>query len=167
MQSKEFYLNLKCNLNYSVCNVHHKVKKMENIKVKLRENQRNYLLKRIMIEKPVEDVKIQSRLCLQEKLRLGESVEQDELLKDYVELNSIVSLRTSFGFKHGLKLVLPEEADIQNNKLSIFSSLGSALFGNKVGDIVKWFFLNETEFAEIIKVSKSSNRIPKSLWLVE
>ncbi len=35
-------------------------------------------------------------------------------------------------------LVYPEEADLDEGKLSVLSPLGSALFGAKVGDVVSW-----------------------------
>ncbi|MFD1551702.1 hypothetical protein DNU06_02630 [Putridiphycobacter roseus] len=132
-------------------------------KVKLRKEQRNYLLDRVVLEKPVDKDKKKSILLLKEKLEKAALFEGTELTDNYVQLNSIVTIKTSFGFKYGLQIVLPEEADIQSNKLSVFSSVGSAIYGNKEGDTVGWFFLNALEYVEIIKVSKMSNHIPKSL----
>lgn len=129
---------------------------MEDHTIKLKQSQRDYLLSRVAEEVPLEDDKIRGVNLLKVKLAQGMLCSNDDLPENYVELNSIVSLKTSFGLKYGLQLVLPENADIQLNKLSIFSSLGCAVYGNKEGDKVKWFFQGEPEFAEIIKVIKSS-----------
>ncbi len=125
---------------------------MEDHKVRLRQAQRDHILNIVMSESPIEDNKIHSYLILKQKLSKGMVCEGECIMDGYVELNSIVSIRTSFGYKYGLKLVLPHEADIQANKLSILSSLGCAIFGRKEGEKVKWYFQGEAENAEIIKV---------------
>lgn len=130
---------------------------MEGYEVRLRKAQRDYILKIISSESPREDFRIQDFLVLKKKITLGLICEGECNMSGFVELNSIVSVLTSFGYKNGLKLVLPEEANIRSNKLSIFSSLGCAIFGRKVGDRVTWFFQGKKEYVEIIEVHNTSN----------
>lgn len=125
---------------------------MNYSEIKLRKSQRDNLLFRIMSESPVEQNTVLSYLLLKEKLAKGQLYEDDDLLHNYVELNSLVTVKTSFGYKYGLKIVMPEESNIQMNKLSVLSALGCALLGHKEGDKVKWYFQGEAEFAEIIRV---------------
>ena len=37
-----------------------------------------------------------------------------------------------------LKIVYPNEADIKDGKISIFSPIANALLGHKIGDIIEW-----------------------------
>ncbi|WP_228767808.1 GreA/GreB family elongation factor [Candidatus Velamenicoccus archaeovorus] len=36
------------------------------------------------------------------------------------------------------QLVYPEDADIEQNKISILAPIGTAILGYKVGDVIEW-----------------------------
>ena len=76
-----------------------------------------------------------------------------------VRLNSIVSVETSFGRKDGMKLVLPSESNLQKKKLSVMSSMGSALFGYSEGSKVKWNLPNGEETITIVRVINESSDV--------
>lgn len=76
---------------------------------------------------------------LMNELHSAKVVEPDEIPNDVVTMNSIVKI--SFpDSKKTLKfqIVYPDQADIKENKISIFSPVATALIGYKVSDEVEW-----------------------------
>ncbi len=56
-----------------------------------------------------------------------------------VAMNSAVRLRDpETGEEETYTLVFPEEADINENKLSVLAPVGTALLGYRAGDVVEW-----------------------------
>lgn len=76
---------------------------------------------------------------LKEELEQAEIVEPQEIPPDVVTMNSRVRLR-DLDSKEDLiySLVFPNEANIQQNKISILAPVGVALIGYRVGDVIKW-----------------------------
>ena len=73
------------------------------------------------------------------ELKSAKIVEQEEVEEDVVTMNSIVKIhfqnnKTNMQFQ----LVYPAEANIKEHKISIFSSVASALIGYRVGDEIDW-----------------------------
>ena len=73
------------------------------------------------------------------ELKSAKIVDQAEIDKDVVTMNSIVKIhfqnnKTNMEFQ----LVYPADADLKQKKISIFSAVASALIGYKVGDEIDW-----------------------------
>ncbi|QDP86588.1 nucleoside diphosphate kinase regulator [Chryseobacterium sp. SNU WT5] len=73
------------------------------------------------------------------ELKSAKIVEQEEVEGDIVTMNSIVKIhfqnnKTTMQFQ----LVYPDDANIKERKISIFSSVASALIGYRVGDEIDW-----------------------------
>ncbi|WP_373708517.1 nucleoside diphosphate kinase regulator [Kaistella sp.] len=73
------------------------------------------------------------------ELKSAKIVEQDQVDGDVVTMNSIVKIhfqnnKTTMEFQ----LVYPADANIKERKISIFSSVASALIGYSVGDEIDW-----------------------------
>ncbi len=73
------------------------------------------------------------------ELKSAKIVEQDQIENNVVTMNSIVKIhfqnnKTTMQFQ----LVYPAEANIKDHKISIFSSVASALIGYRVGDEIDW-----------------------------
>ena len=73
------------------------------------------------------------------ELKSAKIVDQAEIDKDVVTMNSIVKIhfqnnKTNMEFQ----LVYPADADLKQKKISIFSPVASALIGYKVGDEIDW-----------------------------
>ena len=73
------------------------------------------------------------------ELKSAKIVEQDQVESDVVTMNSIVKIhfqnnKTAMEFQ----LVYPADANIKERKISIFSSVASALIGYSVGDEIDW-----------------------------
>lgn len=66
-------------------------------------------------------------------------VDPQDMPADVLTMNSVVKLKyLNNGRTMQLKIVYPEEADVKNQKVSIFAPIAAALLGYKKGDIVSW-----------------------------
>jgi regulator of nucleoside diphosphate kinase len=110
------------------------------------------LLATITVVDP-ELIKCQNLLL--EKLKTSIVLKQEEVPLHLAQLNSIVTVCTTFGRKVGLELVLPLEANYLERKLSVLSPLGTALFGIREGEKSRWHFPNGVEWITIEKVDNS------------
>ncbi|MBB5634568.1 regulator of nucleoside diphosphate kinase [Pedobacter cryoconitis] len=81
-------------------------------------------------------------------------VKEDELPEDAVcigsevEIQEVVSER-----KYTFQIVLPAEANMKENKMSVFAPIGTALLGYRVGAQVQWEMPNGMKTFDILKVS--------------
>ncbi len=89
---------------------------------------------------------------------------EDELPDDVVRVNSIVTIQAPSGRKEGLQLVMPRDADLKANRLSVFTVMGSALVGYREGTTITWNLPKgeETIYLEKVDNSKVQNRISSS-----
>ena len=64
---------------------------------------------------------------------------RDELPGDVVTLGSVVTfVDESTGVRRSVEIVLPAEADIERNSLSIVSQVGAGLIGLRAGQSIDW-----------------------------
>lgn len=77
-------------------------------------------------------------LKLHSELKNAIIKEEDEMPDDVIRLNSIVDVETPFGVKQGLIVVKPVDRNIEHNKISFLSPMGSALLGYAKKDEVEW-----------------------------
>ncbi|MAY84813.1 MAG: hypothetical protein CMP59_11840 [Flavobacteriales bacterium] len=92
--------------------------------------------------------------------RLKYKIGKARILSTIVELNiaglySIITVSTPFGRKVDLQIVMPDEANLNERKLSIISTLGVAIFGNLQGAKAIWKFPEKDEIIEIIQIDNS------------
>ncbi|MGA9212977.1 nucleoside diphosphate kinase regulator, partial [Kaistella sp.] len=97
------------------------------------------------IHRSITDAKAKNSIKKEEaekllaELKSAKIVEQDQVESDVVTMNSIVKIhfqnnKTTMEFQ----LVYPADANIKERKISIFSSVASALIGYRVGDEIDW-----------------------------
>jgi regulator of nucleoside diphosphate kinase len=97
------------------------------------------------IHRSITDAKAKNSIKKEEaekllaELKSAKIVEQDQVDGDVVTMNSIVKIhfqnnKTTMEFQ----LVYPADANIKERKISIFSSVASALIGYRVGDEIDW-----------------------------
>jgi regulator of nucleoside diphosphate kinase len=88
------------------------------------------------------------------KLRKAKMLEQDKVSRTVITMNSCILLRDiSLGREAKVTLAYPQDADAREGKISVFSSVGIALLGRKVGDRVSWKIpggMGHFEITEII-----------------
>jgi regulator of nucleoside diphosphate kinase len=78
-------------------------------------------------------------VALRAELELAEVVDAERVPKNVVTMNSTVRLRDlDTNEVDTYTLVFPEQADIANNKLSVLAPVGTAILGQRVGDVLRW-----------------------------
>lgn len=115
--------------------------------------QESQVIKKLIEKYPAADIiEKESRQRLYNELKTAVLMLEQEIPKTIVRLNSIVSVKTSFGTKDGLQIVIPSEADLQRRKLSVMSSMGAAIYGYPEGKKVVWNLPNGAEEITIERV---------------
>src|SRR5690606_35728247 len=94
----------------------------------------------------VEDLEIE--------LERAKIVADEDVPKDVVTMNSLVQYQDlTSGRENTVKLVYPEDASLEDKRVSILSALGSALIGLREQQELNWRFPNgETHRLRIVKV---------------
>lgn len=113
-------------------------------------------IKRILnISGYVGDHEIQKSLMkLTEEIKTAHVLDEAEFPLDVVRLNSIVTVTSGDNWEKTIQIVQPSEKDIKNNKVSILTPMGAALFGYSVNDIVSWDFPTGVKELKIIEVAQ-------------
>ena len=76
---------------------------------------------------------------LQAELERATIVKAEVLPHDVVTMNSTVELADlDTGGTDLYTLVFPEEADIDQGKVSVLAPIGTAMLGHKTGDVFEW-----------------------------
>jgi len=79
---------------------------------------------------------------------------QTNISSDVVTMNSRILLKDILNEREAdVTITYPQDADNRERKISVFSSIGVALLGRKVGDIVSWTTpkgMREFEILEVI-----------------
>ena len=90
---------------------------------------------------------------LLDELKSAKVMKDDELPKDVVCLDSKVEIRElESGRAFTFQIVLPSEANMKDNKISVFAPIGIALLGYPVGAKVQWEMPNGLKMFEILNV---------------
>lgn len=91
------------------------------------------------------------------ELQSAQIVEQEKLPDHTVRMRSKVKIMIEGDNKEmNLQLVLPSEADIKQNKISVFAPLGSALIGYRKGDTIAWEVPGGTKVFKILEVTNET-----------
>ncbi|MGE5943078.1 MAG: GreA/GreB family elongation factor [Flavobacteriales bacterium] len=114
-------------------------------------------IKRILnISGYVGDHEIQKSLRkFTEELKTAHILDEEEMPGDVVRLNSIVKV-ASDNWEKTIQIVQPSEKDIKNNKVSILTPMGAALFGYSVNDVVNWEFPTGEIELKVIDVNQQA-----------
>jgi regulator of nucleoside diphosphate kinase len=76
---------------------------------------------------------------LQDKLARARVISAGRVPRDLITMNSHAEIiELASGERLNLTLVYPVEADMEEGRVSVFSSLGAALLGRCVGDTCEW-----------------------------
>lgn len=114
---------------------------MHNImkKVTLTKNDYTRIYKAITDAKNSKTINSNEAEKLLSELSKAEIVPSEKIDKDVVTMNSEVKL--FFGNtqkEQSFKIVYPQDANLKENKISIFSPIATALIGYKIGDEIEW-----------------------------
>jgi regulator of nucleoside diphosphate kinase len=90
---------------------------------------------------------------LRAELELAEVVDPERVPKHVVTMNSTVRLRDlDTNELETYTLVFPEEADIANKKLSVLAPVGTAILGQRIGDVLRWRVPDGWRSLKIVRV---------------
>ena len=76
---------------------------------------------------------------LRTELDRARIVRPEDVPRNVVTMNSTVILRDLVtNEKETYTLVFPDSADIANNRLSVLAPIGTAILGDRLGDVLRW-----------------------------
>jgi len=97
---------------------------------------------------------------LDAELDLAEVVNPERVPKSVVTMNSTVKLRDlDTNEVETYTLVFPEEADIANHKLSVLAPVGTAILGQRVGDVIRWRVPDGWRRLKVVRVLYQPERV--------
>ena len=114
---------------------------MHNImkKVTLTKNDYTRIYKAITDAKNSKTINSNEAEKLLSEISKAEIVPSEKIDKDVVTMNSEVKLFFENTQKEqSFKIVYPQDANLKENKISIFSPIATALIGYKIGDEIEW-----------------------------
>ncbi|MGB6151480.1 MAG: GreA/GreB family elongation factor [Pricia sp.] len=85
--------------------------------------------------------------------------DEADMPKDVIRFNSSVTIASQKGWRKTFKLVLPNDSDVKNAKISILTPMGAAVMGYAEGDSVIWEFPAGEQQLTIEKVVQEHTRI--------
>ncbi|HOD49305.1 MAG TPA: GreA/GreB family elongation factor [Candidatus Hydrogenedentes bacterium] len=90
---------------------------------------------------------------LQHKLTASKVLAPTEVPPDVVTMNSIARVRDKESNQEGVyNLVFPSDSKPLEGRVSVLSSLGLALFGSRIGDVVEWETPKGVRLLEVIGI---------------
>lgn len=88
------------------------------------------------------------------ELESAKIVKEEDLPEDVICIDSEVQFQeTKSGQKFNFHIVLPAEANMKKNKISVFAPIGIALLGYRIGSMVQWEMPDGLKTFEILKVT--------------
>lgn len=81
----------------------------------------------------------ENAIKLKRELHRAHKVSSMDIPSDYVTMNSIFEIKDKEELESRiLNLVFPEEANIEQDRVSILSPIGTAVIGCQVGNVINW-----------------------------
>lgn len=109
-----------------------------------------------MLKQFIENQSVNDETTLAYELKRAKVVKDDKLPEDVIRLGSRVSVKElASGREMSFVIVMPAEADMKSQKISILTPMGTALIGLKNGNIVEWKMPAGMRKFEIIDVKSS------------
>ncbi|WP_452221235.1 GreA/GreB family elongation factor [Lacinutrix salivirga] len=93
---------------------------------------------------------------LNEELKTALIVDEEDMPKDVIRLNSKVTVATANGWENTIQVVKPTDKDLKQNKISILTPMGSALIGYSKDDVITWDFPKGKQDLTITNVSQDA-----------
>ncbi|EGV42328.1 transcription elongation factor GreAB [Bizionia argentinensis JUB59] len=116
------------------------LKSLLNLSKNLKEDTRKYSVKRLEAE-------------LQKAL-----IDDEELVPhDVIRFNSVITVATDDGWENTFELVMPNDKNHQNNKVSVLTPMGSAVMGYAQNDVIDWEFPGGIKKLRIISVVQNKS----------
>ncbi|MBN2039924.1 MAG: GreA/GreB family elongation factor [Spirochaetes bacterium] len=90
---------------------------------------------------------------LKKRMRKAKKVDSKTIEPDYITMNSVFELKDlgkPGNYKY--RLVFPGDANEKEGNISILSANGTAVFGCREGEIIKWDTVADEKYCQISKI---------------
>ncbi|TGL40362.1 nucleoside diphosphate kinase regulator [Leptospira perdikensis] len=73
------------------------------------------------------------------EMERAQKVDSQKIPSNFVTMNSVIEIKNleELEFQE-FRLVFPEDANTNENKISILAPMGTAILGYKIGDVIQW-----------------------------
>ncbi|RKS53394.1 regulator of nucleoside diphosphate kinase [Gillisia mitskevichiae] len=117
-------------------------------------------LKRILnISGYAEDLQTKNSIQrLMGELKNAQIVNDSEMPIDVIRFNSKIMVYSENGWERSIQLVIPQDKDAKQDKISILTPMGAALFGYSEGDTIEWDFPSGKQVIKIVAVVQDENQ---------
>lgn len=128
---------------------------------KIIEKKEYVYLKRILnISGHVGDLISQkSNQRFSEEINNAQIIDEQEVPVDVIRFNSKIIVYSKTGWAKTFQLVIPSEKNIKQDKISILTPMGAALFGYSQGDTVEWEFPSGKQQIKIVAVTQDTTQM--------
>lgn len=100
---------------------------------------------------------------LESELKTAIVLDEEGMPKDVIRFNSKIKLTVDGNKKFEMQLVKPALKDLDKNRISILTPMGSALIGYAKGDQLMWKFPNGLKKITILDVTHESIQLKEQL----
>lgn len=108
-------------------------------KIKITDLDHFRLSKEVSIARNEKNIELKNLEMLAREIKRAEKVDSKAITPEFVTMNSVVQVENEETKNPmTIKIVYPKEANFKKGYVSVFSPLGSALLGYKVGDTVQF-----------------------------
>lgn len=91
------------------------------------------------------------------ELKNAQIVNAVDMPKDVIRFNSKIMVYSENGWEKSIQLVIPQNKDAKQDKISILTPMGAALFGYSEGDTIEWDFPLGKQVIKILAVVQDEN----------
>ncbi|MEP2278808.1 GreA/GreB family elongation factor [Maribacter sp.] len=94
---------------------------------------------------------------LNQHMAIALCLNAEDIPFDIVTINSIIKVNGANGISQTLQIVVPKDAAIDQNKVSVISSLGASIIGRAVGDKISYGLPGDLISLTITKVNQPNS----------
>ncbi len=99
------------------------------------------------------------------ELETAKIYDEADMPDDVIRFNSTITITSKNGWNRKFKLVMPNDSDVNNNKVSILTPMGAAVIGYSEGDSIRWEFPSGEQKLTIEKVEQEKKSINANIVL--
>jgi regulator of nucleoside diphosphate kinase len=99
------------------------------------------------------------------ELESAQICDEADMPKDVIRFNTTLTIGSESGWRKTFKLVMPNESDVKNDKISILTPMGAAVMGYAEGDSLIWEFPSGEQRLSIEKVVQENTYINANMIL--
>lgn len=119
----------------------------------IEENEFELLKEKMQVaQKIVDQIYTLSLKRFTKEIQTATVLKYDEIPNDVVRINSKIKVQIDAKLVREFQIVLPEKSNLNQNKLSLLSPMGLALYGYSVDDEITWQFPSGLSTLKILNV---------------